>query len=119
MKTYKCTIIRVDRHGHAGTIHHLLAEVEIEANNKKDAKEQALLSMIGKTASEIGELDYYGKRPIGFPIDFYHAPEATRDTTYGGNGMSMTWEGTQIHKINEHDIRMKCIMVKAEKIGEE
>ena len=113
MANYKCTILRWDRHGQYGTEHHLLAEVEVIAKNMKEAKEKALLSMIGKRSAEIGEIGRCWNRPIGFPIDFEHAPEATKDEINGC--WSMTWEGTQNHTINEYDIRNKYIMVKAEK----
>lgn len=120
MKRYNCTIVRVDRHGHYKSVHRFLAEVTVIANNKKEAKEYALLSMLGKRSAEIGEIhSSWRNTPIGFPIDFEHAPEATKEEQYGGNVWSMTYEGTQAHKVNEYDIRMKEIMVKVEEIKDE
>lgn len=99
MKTYSVEIYRAGRHGHYGSIYKGLAVWTVEAKNKKEAREAALDSMIGKRA---GDYD--------FPIDFSHAPEAVKETTtWGTVCYSMKWQEEQDHIINEWDIAQKNV----------
>ena len=97
MKTYNVSIYRFDHHGNAGAQYKGLCNWTIEAKNKKEAREAAFDAMIGKRAA-----DY------DFPIDFSHAPEATKKIYPNGHVVySMDYKGMQSHLINEFDISVK------------
>lgn len=96
MKTYRVEINHSYRHGQYGTDRPHIVTIEVAAPNKKQARENALNSLIGRPA---GDYD-------NFPIDMAHAPEAFRDE-YGHWCMWM--KDIDAHIINAYDIEMKNV----------
>lgn len=101
MKKYTVEIINYNKHGRYASTHRMLTVVTVEANNKKEASEIALQSLIGKKAADFGK--------YGFPIDIEHAPEGYK-SEFGG--WAMTCKAAQEHLINEFDISRKDIITK-------
>lgn len=100
MKTYSVEIYKGNRHGQYKSEYTGIAVWTIEANSKKEAREKALDAMIGKKASE-----------YNFPIDYSHAPEATKEEMNGVVCYTMKYLDSLNHLINEFDIAQKGIIV--------
>ena len=101
MKNYTIEVIKTSKHGRYKANHRILTVLTVEANNKKEASEIALQSLIGKRAGDFGE--------YGFPISLEHAPEAIRK---GEHSWEMPYMASKEHLINEFDIRMNDVITK-------
>jgi len=94
MKTYSCEVYRYDRHGAGGAQYTGICVWSVEANNKKEAKEQALWALVGVKHSEYPDLI----------INMEEAIEAKKDE-YGF--YSMSYEDCMNHIMTEEDIFSK------------
>ena len=95
MKNYRVEINHSYRHGQYGTHRPNIVTLTVSASSKKQARENALTSLIGKVAG-----DYYN-----FPIDFAHAPEAKK----GEYGWWMRESEVDAHIINAYDVEQKNV----------
>lgn len=96
MKNYRVEINHSYRHGQYGTDRPHIVTLTVAASSKKQAKENALNSLIGKVAGDYKD----------FPIDLAHAPEAFQDK----HGWWSIWmKDRDAHIINAYDVEQKNV----------